>query len=297
MALNLLRAGFPLTVYSRSPEPLDILVQAGARSAASPRDLAALTDVLVVMVPTTQDFEHVLWGELGAGSGLRPGSIVVDMGTHEPAAMPTVAAALRKQGVSLIDAPVSGGEAGAHEATLSVMVGGPRRAVAVALPVLRAMGRTVVHIGPVGAGQIAKACNQLVVGSTIQAVAEALVLAGAAGLDQRRVREALLGGLASSRVLELHGQRMLDRDFEPGGRVELHVKDARIVLETARRLHVSVPGFAPVAGQLEALAARGDGNLDHSALITLVEGDAARGLEGTRRKAARVGTRSDGVGE
>ncbi len=287
MALNVLRAGFPLLVCSRSPAPVEALVRAGAMAAASPEALAAATDVLIVMVPTTQDFEAVLIGELGALSGLRAGAIVIDMGTHDPAAMTRLAARVRKQGAWLIDAPVSGGEVGAQEATLSIMVGGSRRAVAAVLPVLRAMGRNVVHIGGVGSGQIAKACNQLVVGSTIEAVAEALALAAAAGVDPRRVRDAMLGGLAASSVLELHGQRMLDGNFVPGGRVELHSKDARIVLETARRLRVPIPGFAPVAAQLESLVARGDGKLDHSALITLVAG--AHGLDpGSGRPAERL---------
>lgn len=276
MSLHLLRAGYPLTVYSRSAGPVEALVAAGARSAASPRDVAAVVDVLIVMLPTTRDLQEVLLGEGGARAGLRPGSIVVDMGTDDPSAVRAIASALRTQDCWLVDAPVSGGQVGAESGTLSIMVGGEPDVVAKVRPVLAAMGRNVVHVGGVGAGQVAKACNQLVVASTIQAVAEALALASAAGLDPRRVREAMLDGFAASRVLELHGRRMLDGDFEPGGRVALHAKDAHIVLETAEQLGVELPGFAPVAGQLDALVERGDGNLDHSALVTLLAAESER---------------------
>jgi len=271
MALNLLKAGFPLIVQSRSRGPVDELVAAGARAAVDAAEVAAGSDVVIVMVSDTADMEAVLDGERGLLRGGHPGSIVVDMGTHDPTAIAGWAARLAAVGAELLDAPVSGGEVGAKEGTLSIMVGGPAAALERARPMLAAMGSRIVHIGDHGAGMVAKACNQLVVGSNIEAVAEALNLARAAGADPAKVRDALLGGFAASRVLELHGLRMIERDFTPGGRVALHAKDARIVLETARRVGVELPGFRPVADALERLIARGDGELDHSALITLLE--------------------------
>lgn len=273
MARNILRAGFPLVVQSRSPGPVEELVAAGARAAADPAELAAASDVAIVMVPDTADVEALLDGPRGLLAGARAGLIVVDMGTHDPAAMAGLAERCAQAGAELLDAPVSGGEVGAREATLSIMVGGSESAVQRARPVLAAMGSRIVHIGGTGAGMVAKACNQLVVGSTIEAVAEALALARAAGVDAARVRDALLGGFAASRVLEVHGLRMLERDFTPGGRVAIHEKDARIILEMARRAGVDLPGFGPVADAFRRLMDRGGGDLDHSALITLLEPD------------------------
>ena len=195
------------------------------------------------------------------------------MGTHHPAAMPPLAERCAGHGVAFLDAPVSGGEIGARDGSLSIMVGGDAAAFAQALPVFEAMGRTVVHVGGSGAGQLAKACNQLIVGSTIAAVAEALTLARAGGADPAVVRAALAGGFAASRVLDVHGQRMLMRDFEPGGRAALHAKDARIILDTAAALGLDLPFFAAVADGFDRLVADGGGDLDHSALITLLEPD------------------------
>jgi 2-hydroxy-3-oxopropionate reductase len=274
MALNLLKAGFPLIVQSRSPGPVEELVAAGARGAMDPAEVAAESDVVILMVPDSADVEAVLGGQdgdRGLLAGARAGLVVVDMGSHDPSAIPGWATRLAAVGVELLDAPVSGGDVGAREATLSIMVGGPAAALERARPVLAAMGGRIVHIGDHGAGMVAKACNQLVVGSNIEAVAEALALARAAGVDPAKVREALLGGFAASRILEVHGQRMLDRNFTPGARVAIHAKDARIVLETARRAGVELPGFRPVAEGFQKLIARGDAGLDHSALITLLE--------------------------
>lgn len=245
MARNILRAGFPLVVQSRSPGPVEELAAAGARAAGDPAEVAATSDVAIVMVPDTADVEAVLDGPRGLLAGAHPGLIVVDMGTHDPSAMAALAERCAEVGADLLDAPVSGGEVGAREATLSIMVGGFESALERARPVLAAMGSRIVHIGGTGAGMVAKACNQLVVGSTIEAVAEALTLARAVGVDAARVRDALLGGFAASRVLEVHGLRMLERDFTPGGRVAIHEKDARIILETARRAGVDLPGFQP----------------------------------------------------
>ena len=207
----------------------------------------------------------------GSSPAREPGLIVAAMGTHHPAAMPPLAARCAEHGVALLDAPVSGGEVGAVEGSLSIMVGGDAAAFERARPVFEAMGRTIVHVGGSGAGQMTKACNQLIVGATIAAVAEGLTLARAAGVDPAVVRTALTGGYATSRVLDIHGGRMIERDFTPGGRAALHAKDAHIILDTAARLGVDLPVFSVVADRFDRLVAAGGGDLDHSALITLLE--------------------------
>jgi 3-hydroxyisobutyrate dehydrogenase-like beta-hydroxyacid dehydrogenase len=271
MAANILAAGFPLTVSSRSHGPVAALAQAGAQVANSPAEVASLADVLVVMVPDTSDMASALEGPTGILAGAHQGLVVVAMGTHEPSAMPVFAAQLAEHGAAFLDAPVSGGDIGARDGTLSIMVGGEVAALERAMPVLRAVGRTITHIGPSGAGQIAKACNQLVVGSNIQALAEAFTLARASGVDPGRVLAALAGGLAGSVVLDRYSRRMLERDFVPGGRAALHARDARIVLAAAERAGVRLPGFEPVAAAFAELVARGGGDLDHSALVTLFD--------------------------
>ena len=273
MARHLLDAGFPLTVHSRSSGPVDELVEAGASRTASPAEVAAASDVVVTMLPDTPDVELVLLGPDGVASGAAAGSLVVDMSSIDPIPTRSFAERLAAQGVDMLDAPVSGGEKGAIDAALSIMVGGSPEAFERATPLFAAMGKNIVHVGPSGAGQIAKACNQLVVAATIEAVAEALVLAERAGVDAAKVREALLGGFAGSKILEVHGQRMLDRAFDPGFRARLHRKDARIVLDTAKEVGAPVPAFEAVARQLDELVASGGGELDHSALFTLLEGD------------------------
>lgn len=286
MARNLLRAGLELIVHSRSPAPVDELVAEGAARADTPRELAAGADVVITMLPDTLDVEGVLLGEHGVRAGIRPGSLVIDMSTIRPSGTRRFADQLAEGAVSMLDAPVSGGERGAVDGTLSIMVGGPDDAFDRALPILSVLGENVVHVGASGAGQIAKACNQLIVGATIQAVGEALVLAAKAGVDPGAVREAMLGGFAGSKILEVHGRRMLEGDFAPGFRSILHRKDARIVLETAEELGSPVPAFEVVADQLDALVEAGRGDQDHSALVTLLE-DAARieleiGADGSR---------------
>jgi 2-hydroxy-3-oxopropionate reductase len=271
MARHLVDAGFSLAVHSRSPGPVNELVADGAQPRVSPADVAAGADVVITMLPDTPDVELVLFGENGVSSRLRPGSLVVDMSTIDPSATRSFADSFRAMGAGMVDAPVSGGEKGAVDGTLSIMVGGSEDDVTRAMPLLRAMGATIVHVGDPGAGQVAKACNQLVVASTIQAVAEALTLAERAGVDPRRVRDALLGGFAGSKILEIHGQRMLDRTFTPGFRSRLHLKDARIVLETAEMVGSAVPAFEVAADALRRLVEGGGGELDHSALFTLLE--------------------------
>ena len=272
MARHLLAAGFPLTVHSRSPGPVDALVEAGAARASSPAELARASDVVVTMLPDTPDVEHVMLGDDGVVAGAAAGSLVIDMSTIDPGPTRAIAEQLATRDVEMLDAPVSGGERGAIDGTLSIMVGGPDGAFARAMPILQAMGKNIVHVGPSGAGQITKACNQLVVAATIEAVAEALVLAERSGVDAAKVREALLGGFAGSKILEVHGQRMLDRAFEPGFRARLHRKDAQIVLEAAQAAGSPIPAFQVVAAQLDQLVDDADrGDLDHSALFTLLD--------------------------
>jgi 2-hydroxy-3-oxopropionate reductase len=272
MARHLLAAGFPLTVHSRSPAPVDDLVAAGAERAASPAEVARLSDVVITMLPDTPDVEHVLLGEDGVASGAASGALVIDMSTIDPGPTRAIAEALASRDVDMLDAPVSGGERGAIDGTLSIMAGGSEPAFVRAEPLLQAMGKSIVHVGPSGAGQIAKACNQLVVAATIEAVAEALMLAERSGVDAAKVREALLGGFAGSKILEVHGQRMLDRAFEPGFRARLHRKDARIVLDAAQAAGSPIPAFEVVAAQLDRLVDDADrGDLDHSALFTLLD--------------------------
>jgi 2-hydroxy-3-oxopropionate reductase len=272
MAGRLLEAGVSLTVHSRSPGPVAALVAAGAARADSPWAAAAGADVVITMLPDTPDVEDVILGERGVAAGAAAGTLVIDMSTIDPGAARRIAERLAAEGVEMLDAPVSGGEVGAVGGTLSIMVGGTDVAFERALPLLGAMGKNVVHVGTNGAGQVAKACNQLVVAATIEAVAEALLLAERSGVDAARVREALLGGFAGSKILEVHGQRMLDRAFEPGFRARLHRKDARIVLEAARASGAPIPSFEVVAGQLDRLVDRLDGGeLDHSALLLALE--------------------------
>ena len=272
MAHHLLEAGFPLAVHSRSPGPVDELVAAGAVRAGSASEAARASTVVITMLPDTPDVEQVLLGEEGVGSGAATGTLVIDMSTIDPAPTRVIAETLGANGVEMLDAPVSGGEKGAVEGTLSIMVGGSAEGFARALPLFQAMGSNIVHVGPSGAGQVTKACNQLVVAATIEAVAEALVLAERCGVDPAKVRQALVGGFAGSKILEVHGQRMLDRAFEPGFRARLHRKDARIVLDAARENGASIPSFEVVAAQLDRLVDdAGRGDLDHSALFTLLD--------------------------
>jgi 2-hydroxy-3-oxopropionate reductase len=270
MARNLLAAGYPLTVFSRSPGPVDELVEAGAARAGSSAEVARASDVVITMLPDTPDVELVLLGPGGVHEGTARGSLILDMSSIDPGPTRAIATRLAELDVAMLDAPVSGGERGAIDGTLSVMAGGEPDAFERARPILEVLGSSVVHIGPSGAGQVCKAANQLVVAATIEAVAEALALAERSGVDAAKVREALLGGFAGSKILEVHGRRMLDRAFEPGFRVRLHRKDARIVMDVAADVGARVPSFAVVTEQLQRLVDAGGGDLDHSALFTLV---------------------------
>jgi 2-hydroxy-3-oxopropionate reductase len=278
MARNLLDAGFDLTVHSRSASPVDELAAEGAARASSPAEVAAATDIVITMLPDTPDVELVLFGPDGVADGVRQGSLAIDMSTVDPIATRGFAERLSERGATMLDAPVSGGEIGAVERTLSIMVGSPDDAFERARPLFEAMGSTIVHVGAAGAGQVAKACNQLVVGSAVEAVAEALVLAAKAGVDPAKVREALLGGFAGSKVLEVHGRRMLEADFAPGFRSELMAKDGRIVVEAAGELGASIPAFRVVNERLQAMLLAQRGDLDCAALVTLLEDEAGRSV-------------------
>lgn len=271
MALNLRKAGHSLWVHARRPESMQPLIEAGATACPSPQDVVADVDVAFVMVSDTPDVEQVVLGEKGLIHRAKRGAIVVDMSTISPAATRTMANALSMRGVEMLDAPVSGGEVGAINGTLSIMVGGKADVFEKVLPLFQTMGKNIVHVGSNGAGQVAKACNQIVVALTIEAVSEALTFARKNGVDAAKVRAALMGGFAGSKILEVHGQRMLDNDFKPGFKVKLHQKDLRIVMEDAGKLGLALPGAALTAQHLNALMGAGDGELDSSAIIRAVE--------------------------
>ena len=277
MSLNLLKAGYPVVVHSRSPGPVLEVEKQGAKTASSPSEVAAAADVVITMLPDTPDVEKVLTAENGVFAGMRPGALIIDMSTISPVVTRRLAAEAERRGAMMLDAPVSGGDIGAINATLSIMVGGPETAFQRALPIFEALGKSVVRIGESGAGQICKACNQLVAAQTIQAVSEALVLAAKAGVDAAKVRQALLGGFAQSRILEVHGQRMLDHRFIPGFRAALHLKDLEITLATGREYGVPLPGTAQATELYKALLAAGHGDDDNSALFLVIEEMAGKG--------------------
>ncbi len=272
MVKNLLKAGYRVTVHNRSRGPVDELVAAGAADGGSPRGVAEQSDITITMLPDSPDVQQVLEGRDGVLEGLNRGAVFVDMSSISPIVTQELAAVVERKGAQMLDAPVSGGEKGAIEGTLSIMVGGPAETFARVRPVFEAMGKNIVHVGGTGAGQVTKVCNQIVVALTIQAVGEALVLAAKAGVDPAKVRQALLGGFAHSRILEQHGQRMLERNFTPGFRVKLHQKDLNNALSAAKTLGVPLPTTAVVQEAFTALAGMGRADLDHSALVTVIEG-------------------------
>ncbi|HXF60979.1 MAG TPA: 2-hydroxy-3-oxopropionate reductase [Caldilineaceae bacterium] len=287
MALNLLKAGFPLTVYDLLPQPVAELVGAGARAADSPAALAAAVEVVLLCLPDSPDVQAALRGPTGVLAGTKAGQIIVDMSTISPMAARELAAEAAAKGAIFLDAPVSGGQVGAVQGTLSIMVGGDAAAFAQVRPVLAALGKTILHIGESGAGQVAKACNQIIIAVTIEAVAEALVLAAKAGVDPAQVRQALLGGYAYSRVLEGHGERFLARNFTPGFRTRLQYKDLNIAVDAGRAYGAPLPATALVHQLYGALMATGAADLDHSYLVTLLEGLAGGTLAGDGRAGAR----------
>lgn len=267
VARHLAAAGYSVVAYARKHAQVARLQGAGVSAAGSLADLAKQTSLIITVLPDEEDVQDVL---LGLEDSLNAGSVFVDMGTHSPTSARHFQALLREWDCAFADAPVSGGEEAARSGTLSVMVGASTRTYRRIRPILRCIGR-VTRMGPVGAGQAAKACNQLVVGMTIEAVAEAFTLATKSGLSLPRLRRVLNRGYARSRVLQVHGERMIQRRFEPGARTVLHAKDAEIVIRLAEDLGVDVPSFRVVESRFRALVESGHGNLDHSALILLFD--------------------------
>jgi 2-hydroxy-3-oxopropionate reductase len=272
MARNLMGTGVGLTVHSRSPEPVDALVADGATRASSPAEVAAATGATILMLPDDAAVADVVEGPGGVLEGAAPGHLLVDMSTVSPERARRNAERMREAGGSALDAPVSGGDVGARDGTLSIMVGGSAADFERARPIFDAVGATIVHVGDAGAGQVVKACNQIVVALTIEAVAEALVLGSRCGVDPATIVRVLSGGLAGSRVLEVRGPNMLAHDFRPGFAIDLHHKDLGIALGTARDHGVSLPSTALVDQMLASMRTAGHGGQDHSALLTHLEG-------------------------
>ena len=272
MARNLMKNGFQLTVYNRSPQPLVQFEKLGATIAESPMLAASNADVVISMLSDDKAVESVYLGEKGVVEGIDRETVAVDMSTTSPDTPRKIAAIFEKKSAYLLDAPVSGGDVGAKEASLSIMVGGNKNAFTKMKPVFQAMGDNISYIGESGCGQIAKCANQIIVALSIEAVSEALLLAKKSGADPARVRDALMGGFAQSRILELHGQRMIQRNFQPGGKVSSHKKDIEIAIELASRLNLYLPGTALVSQLWNAASAQdGGGSWDHSGLVKLLE--------------------------
>jgi len=270
MARSLVTAGHDVRVHRVKDASRDLL-DAGATAAGTPADAARDAEIVIVIVPDTPDVEQVLFGKDGVATSLAKGALVIDMSSISPVETVQFAERIRSAGAGYLDAPVSGGEAGARDGTLSIMVGGTEEDFARGREVLEVLGKNISHVGGSGAGQIAKVANQIIVGVGIQAVSEALSLARRAGVDPARVRDALMGGFASSRVLEVHGQRIIDGAFDPGFRIVLHRKDLSLAIDSARRLDVPLPATAVTQQQMNAAVAEGYGDFDHSALVRLVD--------------------------
>ncbi len=271
MAGHLIKANHTVHAYNRSPGPIKALADLGAVACESSKQVAEKSDLIFIMVPDTPDVEAVLFGPHGVSEGVKKGSIVVDMSSISPIATKEFAKRLESLGVEMLDAPVSGGQVGAENAALSIMVGGKEGVFSKVRPYFELMGKNIVHIGPNGDGQTCKVANQIVVALTIEAVGEALLLASKAGADPAKVREALLGGFAQSRILDLHGNRMTNRAFEPGFRIRLHKKDLNLALQAAKELGLSLPGTAVSQELFNAVSAHDGDDLDHSALVTALE--------------------------
>lgn len=271
MARNLLKAGYPLVVHNRSRAPVDELSKEGAQVATNPGEVASRSGVVMTMLPDSPDVDLVYGGANGVLAGAKAGMLLIDMSTISPVVTRRLATQSDHKGCDMLDAPVSGGEAGAASATLSIMIGGKTSAVERAMPIFQTLGRNIVHVGAAGAGQIAKAANQMVVGTTIAVVSEALVLAAKAGVDPVKVRQALLGGFAQSKILEVHGQKMLERNFKPGFRLRLQEKDIKIALSAGSEYGVPLMVTSQAAQIMTAVRSMGNGDLDHSVAVKFVE--------------------------
>jgi 2-hydroxy-3-oxopropionate reductase len=271
MAKNLLEAGHELVVYNRTREKAEELASEGATVAGSPKEVAERSDVIITMLPDSPQVAEVLAGENGVLEGIREGALIVDMSTISPVVTEELSEKAKEKGASMLDAPVSGGDVGAIEGTLAIMVGGSEEDFERALPLFEVMGGTVTHVGPSGTGQVVKAANQIVVALTIEAVSEALVLGSKGGVAPEKILDVLGGGLAGNKVMELKREKLLGHSFDPGFRIELHHKDLGIALAAGREYGVTLPVTAIVDQMLETLKMRGKGDRDHSAILTLIE--------------------------
>jgi len=270
MSLHLLKGGHQLFAYSLPDVPAEV-TEAGATACASSTEVAQKADIIIVMVPDTPDVEKVLFGDGGVAKGLSKGKIVVDMSSIAPMATKEFAKRINELGCEYLDAPVSGGEVGAKNATLTIMVGGPQSAFDKVKPLFDLMGKNITLVGGNGDGQTCKVANQIIVALNIEAVGEALLFASKAGADPAKVRQALMGGFASSKILEIHGERMIKRTFDPGFRIELHQKDLNLALSSARQLGLSLPNTATAQELFNACAAHGGKAWDHSAMVRALE--------------------------
>ncbi|GAB3910076.1 2-hydroxy-3-oxopropionate reductase [Larkinella knui] len=270
MALNLIKAGYSVSILETSGASAE-LVEAGAQTFPTSKAIGQNADIVITMLPDSPDVEQVVSGPDGVLEGIQLAALFIDMSTIAPATARNIHRLMQEKGVEALDAPVSGGQVGAVSASLSIMVGGSEAAFQRALPVFQAMGKNIVRIGEPGAGQTTKACNQMIVGITIQAVAEAFTLAKKAGVDLEKMREVLLGGFAQSRILDLHGKRMIERNFAPGFKIKLHKKDLGIALQSGAEFSVPLKATALVADQMKAAVDAGNGELDHSAILLELE--------------------------
>ena len=271
MARNLLKAGYAVTVTNRSRPAMEELHRAGAHLGPSPKDVAAAAEIVITMLPNSPDVEAVVLGPNGVLEGAKPGTILADMSTISPLVSQKIYREAKQRGVRALDAPVSGGEKGAIEGILSVMVGGDKEVFDAVVPVFRAMGKTITYMGPAGAGGFTKLANQVIVAINLTAISEALTLGAKAGLDPERLIQALGGGMAGSRCLDMKGPQIIKGNFQPGFKIDLHYKDLGLIMEAARALQVPLPTTAVVQELFSALRVKGRGGLDHSAVITLIE--------------------------
>jgi len=270
MATHLIKAGYGISVLKKNKAAAE-LVEAGAKAFTTPREVATNADIVITMLPDSPDVEEIVLGKDGVIEGLKSGALFIDMSSIAPSTARKIYERLQQKGVEALDAPVSGGQIGAEQATLSIMVGGTESAFERALPIFQLMGKNIGLIGGPGSGQMTKVCNQMIVGITIQAVAEAFTLAKKAGVNLEKMREVLLGGFAQSRILDLHGKRMIEQNFKPGFKVKLHRKDMNLALQAGKEFAVPMYGSSLVASHMYALLAQGHGELDHSAIALLLK--------------------------
>lgn len=271
MARNLVAAGFEVTAYTRTAEVLEAFVRDGGKAAGSPAEAARASEVVITMLPDSAAVEAVMRADDGVFAGVAAGDLVIDMSTIDPGVARELAEEAGRKGADMLDAPVSGGDVGAREGTLSIMVGGSEEAFSRVQPVFEALGKTIVHVGGPGAGQVVKACNQVLVGITYAAVSEALVLGRKHGVAPEAILDVLSGGLGANRIMEVRRDNFLSHRFVPGFRVDLHHKDLRIALDAAGEVNATLPLTAVVQQMFQSLRARGDGGADHSALLKVVE--------------------------